>query len=311
MEIETLRWDLPTTSTAGYGSDLIRVPNTTNVLSTLPGGKMYICDALTGKVRTGQRLAGELRGVVFDGEEQGRADGAWALTTYGLCRISLTSLTRTSENIRQGIGKYQGRMVALSHDLLGISSYYGRSLILVSRHDGTVIKRLRMGAPALVYSLPDGRHRCWSPHNAVATDVDLASARCVARHPLPYGKGPALVGDQVLALSSAREDMPGVPNVWDVRSRHVMAFDAWTLTELRRTEAPEGSIEVLGADIEGRVLVTSRRAVTVLTPGSFDVEDVYRHHANLGGAVLLPEYNCAVLQSSIITGDGLTVIRWK
>ncbi len=234
MEIETSHWDLPTTSTAGYGSNLVRVPGTTSVLSTLPGGRMYLCDVLTGEIRTGQRLAGELRAVVFDGGHVGRADGAWALATFGLCRISLASLTRTGENIRQGLGKYQGRMVALSHDVLGISSFYGKSLILVSRHDGTVLKRLRMGAPALVYPLPGGRHRCWSPHNAVATDLDLASARCVARHPLPYGKGPVLIGDQVLALTGEREDMPGVPDVWDVRSRHVTTFDAWTLTELHR-----------------------------------------------------------------------------
>jgi hypothetical protein len=311
VEIETSHWDLPTTSTAGYGSNLVRVPGTTSVLSTLPGGRMYLCDVLTGAIRTGQRLAGELRAFVFDGAHVDRAAGAWALTTFGLCRISLASLTRTGENIRQGLGKYQGRMVALSHDVFGISSFYGRSLILVSRHDGTVLKRLRMGAPALAYPLPDGRHRCWSPHNAVATDLDLASARCAARHPLPYGKGPVLIGDQVLALTGEREDMPGVPNVWDVRSSHVTTFDAWTLTELHRIPAPEDSIEVLGTDVAGRILITSRRAVTFLTPGGFDVETTYQHHANLGGALLLPEHNCAVLQSSITTGNGLTVIRWK
>jgi hypothetical protein len=311
VEIETSHWDLPTTSTAGYGSNLVRVPGTTSVLSTLPGGKMYLCDVLTGAMQTGQRLAGELRAVVFDSEEGDRTDGAWALATFGLCRIDLSSLTRTGQNIRQGLGKYQGRMVALSHDVLGISSFYGKSLILVSRHDGTVLKRLRMGAPALVYPLSDGWLRCWSPHNAVATDLDLAAARCVARHPLPYGMGPVLIGDQVLALTGEREDMPGVPDVWDIRPRHVTTFDAWTLTELQRTPAPEDSIEVLGTDVEGRILITSRRMVTFLTPGSFDVETIYQHHANLGGALLLPEHNCTVLQSSITTGDGLTVIRWK
>src|SRR5262249_21794673 len=266
---------------------------------------------LTGAIRTGQRLAGELRAVVFDGGHVGRDGGAWALTTFGLCRISLASLTRTGENIRQGLGKYQGRMVALSHDVLGISAFFGRSLVLVSRHDGTVLKRVRMGAPALVYPLPDGRHRCWSPHNAVATDLDLASARCAARHPLPHGKGPVLIGDRVLALTGEREDMPGVPDVWDVRPRHVTTFDAWTLTEFRRIPAPEDSIEVLGTDVEGRILITSRRVVTFLTPGGLDVETTYQHHAKLGGALLLPEHNCAVLQSSITTGSGLTVIRWK
>jgi hypothetical protein len=67
VEIETSHWDLPTTSTAGYGSNLVRVPGTTSVLSTLPGGRMYLCDVLTGAIRTGQRLAGELRAFVFDG----------------------------------------------------------------------------------------------------------------------------------------------------------------------------------------------------------------------------------------------------
>jgi hypothetical protein len=91
----------------------------------------------------------------------------------------------------------------------------------------------------------------------------------------------------------------------------VTTFDAWTLTELHRIPAPEDSIEVLGTDVAGRILITSRRAVTFLTPGGFDVETTYQHHANLGGALLLPEHNCAVLQSSITTGNGLTVIRWK
>src|SRR6266545_2412913 len=110
---------------------MVRLPGTATVLSTSPNGKLYTCDAFTGRLRTGKRVAGELRSVVFD-DEVGGADGAWALATFGLCRISLNSLARTGDNVRKGIGKYQGRMVALSEDMLAVSAFYGRSMTLIS-----------------------------------------------------------------------------------------------------------------------------------------------------------------------------------
>lgn len=311
VEFEVLRRALPSSSSSGYGSAMVRVPNSTTVLSTLPSGKLYICEPLTGDLRAGGRLAGELRGVVFDDGETNGATEAWALATFGLCRISVDSLTRTGENFRQGIGKYQGRMVALSQGVLGISAFYGRSMILVARRDGKVIKRLRMGAPELVYPLRDGRHRCWSLHHAVATDVDLPSERCVARLPLPYGKGSTLAGDHVVTLCGERRDMVGVPNVWDVDPTHVIAFDADTLTQVWRANAPEQSIEVLGQDTSGRIVIASRRAISVLSPATLEIEGTYDHHAKLGGALLIPEHNCVVVQNQVEDADGYSVVRWR
>jgi hypothetical protein len=309
LEFEVLRWSLPA-SDSGYGSEMVWVPNTTTILSTTPSGKLYVCDAFTGELRTGKRIAGELRSVVFD-DETGRADGAWALATFGLCRISLGSLARTGQNLRKGIGKYQGRMVALSGDVLTVSAYYGRSMALVSRLDGTVMKRLRMGAPELVYPLPDGMHRCWSSHNAVVSDVDLRTARVVARHQVPYGKGPALVGDQVLVLCGDRENDAQAPDVWDVRPTHVVAYDRYTLAELWRASAPRQGIEVLGHDWHRRVVIACRRMVTIINPATRHVEGVYHHPGDLGRALLMPGRNLVLIKNRTVDPQVLTVLRWR
>ncbi|MEV0291846.1 hypothetical protein AB0H36_47680 [Kribbella sp. NPDC050820] len=305
-----MRRALPRSSRSGYGSAMVRVPNSSTVISTLPGGKLYVCEPLTRDLQAGMRLAGDLRDVVFDDNETDGATRAWALATFGLCRIDVGSLTRIGENIRRGIGKYQGRMVALSDGVLGISAYHGRSMVLVSRCDGTVIKRLRMGAPELVYPLGDGRHRCWSLYHAVATDLDLRSQRCVARHRLPYGKGPVLVGDRVVALCGEREDTP-FPNVWNIDATHVIAFDADTLTPVWRAEAPEQSIEVLGRDASGRIVIAARRTVSVLSPVTLEVEGTYDHHAELGGALLIPEDNLVVVRDRVHLADSYSVVRWQ
>jgi len=253
------------------------------------------------------RLAGDLRDVVFDAETDGTA---WALATFGLCRIDVGSLTKIGDDIRQGIGKYQWRMLAVSDDVLCISAYQGRSMVLVSRRDGTVIKRLRMGAPELVHRLGDGRHRCWSFHHAVATDLDLRSGRCVARHRTPYGKGLVVVGDQVVALCGEREDTP-FPNVWNIDATHVIAFDADTRTPVRRAEAPEHSIEVLGADAASRIVIAARHTISVLSPVTLEVEGTYDHHADLGGTLLVPEDNLVVVRDPVHLADRYSVVRWQ
>jgi hypothetical protein len=309
LEFEVLRWPLPP-SDQGYGSRMVRLPGTATVLSTSPNGKLYTCDAITGRLRTGKRVAGELRSVVFD-DEVGGADGAWALATFGLCRISLDSLARTGENVRKGIGKYQGRMVALSEDMLAVSAFYGRSMTLISRLDATVVKRLRMGAPEVVYTLPDGLHRCWSAHHAVATDIDLRTARCVARHRLPYGKGPAVLGDQVVVLRGERKDDAHAPDVWDIRPTHLVAYDRHTLTELWRTTAPGHGIEVLGQVLDGRITVACHSTVTVVNPSTGGVDGVYRHPGGIGGALLMPEHNTVLLKNRAADPQALTVLRWR
>jgi hypothetical protein len=248
-----------------------------------------------------------LRDVVFDAETDGTA---WALATFGLCRIDVGSLTKIGDDIRQGIGKYQWRMLAVSDDVLCISAYQGRSMVLVSRRDGTVIKRLRMGAPELVHRLGDGRHRCWSFHHAVATDLDLRSGRCVARHRTPYGKGLVVVGDQVVALCGEREDTP-FPNVWNIDATHVIAFDADTRTPVRRAEAPEHSIEVLGADAASRIVIAARHTISVLSPVTLEVEGTYDHHADLGGTLLVPEDNLVVVRDPVHLADRYSVVRWQ
>ncbi|TDO33207.1 hypothetical protein EV643_1335 [Kribbella sp. VKM Ac-2527] len=310
VHFDVLRRALPRSSRSGYGSAMVRVPNSTTVMSTLPGGKLYVCEPLTGDLRAGMRLAGDLRDVVFDDGETNGASEAWALATFGLCRIDVESLTRTGDNVRRGIGKYQGRMVSLSETVLGISAYHGRSMLLVSRRDGTVIQRLRMGAPELVYALGDGRHRCWSPYHAVATDLDVRAQRCVARHPLPYGKGPILAGDQVVVLCGERQDTP-FPNVWNIDPTHVVAFDAGTLTPVWSAAAPEQSIEVLGRDSSGRIVIASRHAISVLNSVALEVEGTYDHHSDLGGALLIPEHNCVVVRDPVHLADSYSVVRWQ
>jgi hypothetical protein len=168
-----------------------------------------------------------------------------------------------------------------------------------------------MGAPEVVYTLPDGLHRCWSAHHAVATDIDLRTARCVARHRLTYGKGPAVVGDQVVVLQGEREDDTHAPDVWDIRPTHLVAYDRYTLTELWRTTAPGHGIEVLGQDRDGRITVACHSTVTVIDPCTGGVEGVYRHPGGIGAALLMPEHNTVLLKNRAADRQALTVLRWR
>jgi len=145
----------------------------------------------------------------------------------------------------------------------------------------------------------------------VATDIDLRTARCVAQHRLPYGKGPAVLGDQVVVLRGERKDDAHAPDVWDIRPTHLVAYDRYTLTELWRTTAPGHGIEVLGQDRDGRITVACHSTVTVVNPSTGGVDGVYWHPGGIGGALLMPEHNTVLLKNRAADPQALTVLRWR
>ena len=42
VEFDVVRRALPRSCRSGYGSTMVRVPNSSAVISTLPGGKLYV-----------------------------------------------------------------------------------------------------------------------------------------------------------------------------------------------------------------------------------------------------------------------------
>jgi hypothetical protein len=90
----------------------------------------------------------------------------------------------------------------------------------------------------------------------------------------------------------------------------VVAFDPHTLRQVWRAKAPEQSIRVLGQDASRRIVISSRRAISVLSPVSLDIEGVYHHPADLGGAILIAEHNCVLIQDQTEDSDSHSVIRW-
>lgn len=311
MDFDVARHPLPTTLSGGYLSSLIALPGAASVLLSLPskGATCRLCrvDLVGGRTVTGKGLPGDLRAVVLDDDS---AVAGWALATYGLCRISLDPLARTGEVVRAGIGKHQSHLFALSTDLLGVSQFHGASVSLVSRATGAVVTRLRTGAPALVHDLVDGTKRCWSPHRAGCADLDVDRRGVTARHEIPYGRGPALVGDRMLVVCGERVDNPHAPGVWHTTADELVAFDAHTLAIVARGAAPRTAIEVLGADAAGRIVVSTARGFGLHDPTSLTVVAVHEEPGEIGGAVLLPGTNAVVLQGQIAS-DGLTVVRWS
>jgi len=92
----------------------------------------------------------------------------------------------------------------------------------------------------------------------------------------------------------------------------------------RVTAAGLDNVELLQADAQvhgfdagsfdvviSRFGIASRRAISVLSPATLEIEGTYDHHAKLGGALLIPEHNCVVVQNQVEDADGYSVVRWR
>lgn len=304
---------------------LIALPDSTSVMFTLPsmGARSPWCvvDVSTGEIRRGRGMPGDLTALLH-----GTDDPHWGLAAYGLVRLRLDGRLEVTDVFRKGIGKYLRTLVDFDHDLLAVANRSLSSVLLVSKVDGSAVKRIKMAGPDLAYPLSDRRLRFLSFHHAEATDVDVARRKVITRHPLPYGQGARHVGDEVIVLSGERHDFrivdvaadaePGTtvilgvgdvqaPAGWDVVPSGIAVLDACTLEVRRRAPLAHDCVEVLGTDTTGRIVVSTRNGFLLLDPRTLAVTATHEQE-QINGAVHLPGQDTACL-----LGDtSLRVVRW-
>lgn len=326
IEFSTKRVVLPCKphpATWAYGTSVIALPDTQSVVLSLPsaGSRSPWCivDLRFGHVTPGTSMPGPFRAMVApeDGVEDRRP---WVLGIYGVGRLDATGARPTvTDVVRKGIGTYPSTLVDYAPDILAIGHKQVDSVVLLSRRDGTRIKRLRAsGYPA--YRLPNGLLRMVAFHYGRACDVDTEKHRVVKRHELPYGAGSRLVGDGLITLVGERNKLRvftaggteevDFPGGWAVEGTELVVLDPVTLEVRHRATAPVGAVEVLGQDAAGRVVVSRSRGLSVLAAPTFAEVGSFDAERDLIGAGMVPGANLAAVIPNEREHDGLIALRW-
>jgi hypothetical protein len=290
----------------------VPVPGVDQLLLSLPTGNprspWCVLDLASGAVERGAGMPGALRAAVFPAASDPHAR-PWALATFGLCQLELQPPLRAAAVARKGIGTYQTELLEIGDDLLGISQRRGKSLLLVSRQDGSTRKRVQVAGACAAYPVDDGAVRLIGPHHAQAADLDPATGRVLARHHLPYGKHAmhaagqvfALLGDrkditfaiegqerepgQTLVLAVGASDMPPGGMGWDVLPRELTVLDAVTLKIARSAPCPPDAVKVLGIDRDGLVVVGTLSGFALFDSQSLAMVDTYQFPGFQAGSV--------------------------
>lgn len=276
-----------------YGTSLVRIPETTSLIMSLPSGgastPWCVVDVVSGEVRRGVGMPGDLRAVVHNGTEP-----PWALATYGLGRLHLEPKLRVTDVVRKGIGKYRTTLIRVDHELLGIGHRDGKTLLLVSAVDGTPVRRIKLKGPHLAYRLANGLLRVVGVFEGEATDFDTTTRQVTARHPLAEGTSALHHGDELLVLRS-----------------EFAVLDAESFAVRRVGPVPEGAVEIAGIDRDGRIVVGTTNGFVLVDPDSFAVLDRVELPQLIDGVGLLPEHNAAGLLVLDHEGDdALHAVRW-
>lgn len=327
IEIDSKRVVLPAKGIPGgwsYGTAVAALPGTRSVVLSLPsaGSRSPWCavDLDFGHVTKGTGMPGPFRQLVVPPDETGDPRRPWVLGSHGVGRLEIDADRPTvSGVVRKGIGTYPNRMEHYRPGLLAVGHPHRDSVVLLSTTDGVVVKRLRAsGSPA--YGLPDGLLRMVSFHHGRAYDVDTAAHRVVRRHELPSGKGARLVGEELVALvgerrpfqvsTAAGPEEVAFPGGWAVAATELVSYDAETLAVRHRAALPEETVEVLGRDAAGRIVVGHRRGISILVPptyaevGRFDTDRV------IVGAGMVPGTNLAAVVPNDPREPVLEMLRW-
>lgn len=329
VAFDVARWRLPIKAEPGmwgHGTSLIAVPGTTSIVMSLPTGgprsPWCVANVMTGEIQRGIGMPGHLRAIVFPPVEAKHLR-PWILGVFGLGRLEFGPRPTVTDVVRKGIGKYQATLIDVDRDLLGVGHHRNASLLLVSKSDGSPVKRIRTAGPQVGYRLPDGRFRILGFHHAQVSDVDTDRRRVTARHRVPYGTGAIHVDDQVIVLLGDRQDFLGpypdasIPSSgdettlgWDVAPREVAVLDASTLGIRRRAPAPSDAVEILGVDRDGHVVVSTHYGFVLLEPASLTAIATHNQPECIAGAVLITGNNLIALLGGDRTDDALYAIRW-
>jgi len=264
-------------------------------------------DLETGVTRLGKGLRGELRDGLASGDE------ALCLTTQAVCRLRLFPEPVVVATYRpKGLGTYLWRMLDFGPDLVGVTGWASKSVLVLNRADGSVIKRIAAIAPQSSARIDDRVIRLFALHGGEIVDVDLATLKPIERHRVPDGTRAVVGNGEVFALIGPRrvaDPHVDIKRVWRVEPKELVAFDT-DLKVARRVQAPSGAREVL-AITDGTLVIAAARGVTLVRAsdlvelGSFEIErsDVWQH-------AFAPATRSIVVSPDRFVPTKLKVVRW-
>ena len=169
-----------------WGSALLAHPKQPTVVLSFPrdAGPLpwATIDVATGTIRTAKGLRGELRDGLAAGDE------AFCLTTHAICRLRLFPEPEVVATYRpKGLGTYLWRMLDFGPDFVAVTGWASKSVLVLSRADGTVVKRIAATAPQSSIRIDDRIVRLFALHGGEVVDIDLKTLKPIQRHHVPDG----------------------------------------------------------------------------------------------------------------------------
>lgn len=275
--IVVTRVGLPPAGVHGWGSALIPLPGGREIALSLPHGRaafrLATVDVSSRTFRVDGAVGGEIRDALFDDDGNG-----WVLTTQALRpaafadgRLKLAPATRP-----RGLGTHQHRLFALGRRHLGVCGWASKSLAVLARESGELVKRLPMVAPSTALARGD-QTLLLAPHGAEAIAVDLESLSIRGRWPMPFGTHPLAVDGHVFMLAGERQQShPGVAleRQWRITRDRVLRLDPASFVILAQAPAPPQSRDVLGVDDAGRLVLSTEHGLALVDRDLREVDRV-------------------------------------
>ena len=264
-------------------------------------------DLTTGTVRTGKGLRGELRDGLVTGDE------ALCLTTHAICRLRLFPQPEVVATYRpKGLGTYLWRILDFGPDFVAVTGWALKSVLVLNRHDGTVVKRISAAAPQSSMRIDDHTIRLFALHGGEVVDVDLKTLKPIERHRVPDGTRAIVAEGEVFTLTGPRQAADShvdIKQIWRIEPKELVALDG-KLRITRRVPAPAGARDAI-AITDGVVVIATDRGIalarkTDLGPlGVFDIADsgVWEYAFVMGARAV-------VVSVDRFTPTEIKVVRW-
>jgi len=266
-----------------------------------------IIDVATGTVRTAKGLCGELRDGLATGDE------AFCLTTHAVCKLRLFPEPEVVAIYRpKGLGTYLWRMLDFGPDFVAVTGWASKSIFVLSRADGTVIRRVAAIAPQSSMRIDDRTIRLFALHGGEVVDIDLKTLKATHRHQVPDGTRAVVADGEIFTLLGPRraaDPHVDIRRIWRIDPEELVALDR-NLRVVRTAPAPSGAREVL-AITEGVIVIATNRGVALVRAsdltviGAFDIEhsDVWQH-------TFVSADRSVVVSSNRFLPTQMKVIRW-
>jgi hypothetical protein len=314
LNVETIPLPVSSEEAGTRGSSIVPHPALPLVVLSLPRATgslpWVVVNVETGEVRKAKGLRGELRDGLVTGNT------ALCLTTHALCRIRWQPQPEVVEVYRpKGLGTYLWRLLDFGDELVAATGWATRSVLLLNRADGSVVKRLHIVSPHTSVRLPDGRIRLLSFHGSEAVDVDLQTLQPVARRALPCGTRPVVAGSETFVLTGHRKpanhEIP-IEQMWSVEPQELAALDNDGYSVKRKVPAVRGARDVLGV-ADGTVVIATDSGIWLARADDLASVGYCEVSSLIGGCPLafVPSARAVVLIDNFLLPTELKVITWS